>query len=64
MFKAISAGHEVREFDTYASAYRFTMAEADKSRLWEIKASSLSVLAAAKADKEAFHGSTRNLRAA
>ncbi|UIY28740.1 hypothetical protein LZK73_18615 [Neorhizobium galegae] len=64
MFKTISTNNEVRDFNSYAEAHRFVMAEGDKSRLWEIKAASLSVLAAARAAKEAFHDSTRNLLAA
>lgn len=64
MFKAISSTNEARSFNTYAEAHRFITAEGDKSRLWEIRAANISVLAAAKAEKEAFHGSTRNLRAA
>lgn len=64
MFKAISTNNVVRTFSTYAEAYGFTMREGDASRLWDIRAASASVLASAKAEKEAFHGSTRNLRAA
>lgn len=64
MFKAISSSNEVRAFSTYAEAYAFAMKEGDHSRLWDIRAASQSVLKAAKAEKEAFHGSTRNLRAA
>jgi hypothetical protein len=63
MFKAISTSNEIRNFGNYAEAHRFMMAEGDKSRLWEIRAANASVLAAAKAEKEAFHGSTRSLRA-
>lgn len=62
MFKAVSTSNEVRDFRTYAEAFRFADREADNSRLWEIKAASLSVLKAAKAEKEAFWGSTRNIR--
>lgn len=64
MFKCTSSSNEVRIFASYAEAYRFVMSEGDKSRLWEIKAANVSVLNAAKAEKEAFHGSSRNLRAA
>lgn len=64
MFKAASTNNETKTFQSYAEAYRFVMAEGDKSRLWEIRAASASVLKVAKAEKEAFHGSTRNLRAA
>lgn len=64
MFKAISAANEARTFHSYAEAYRFVMREGDASRLWEIRAANASILKAAKAEKEAFHGSTRNLRAA
>ena len=64
MFKAISTSSEIRNFGTYAEAHAFVMKEGDQSRLWEIVAANASVLAAARAEKEAFHGSTRNLRAA
>lgn len=63
MFKAVR-NEEAQSFKTYAEAFRFVMAEGDKSRLWEICAANVSVLKAAKAEKEAFHGSTRNIRAA
>lgn len=37
MFKCISSSNEVRTFLTYEDAYRFVMAEGDKSRLWSLE---------------------------
>lgn len=47
--------NETRRFRTYAEAYRFVMREGDQNRLWHIRAASVEVMAACRAEKMAFH---------
>lgn len=46
---------ETRSFASYAEAYCFVMREGDRNRLWHIRAASVDVMPACRAEKAAFH---------